>query len=291
MFEVYARTMRRFPLRRTVYAVLALPAIAYATAVVGIYASQRQMLFKSGDGAELTEVNGIAVPGAATIKLTASDGVETSAWYVAPKLGRPMVLFLHGQGGRLAWQVERWQYLREAGAGVLALSYRGYPGSRDAPRSGEPTEDGLHLDARAAFDWLRSKHAARDIIIQGHSLGSGVAVRLAAEIAGPDRIRALVLEAPFTAAVDVAAERMPWAPTGLLMRDQFRSRDYIGRVNAPVLIVHGDRDQVIPIEHGERLFAMAREPKRFVRMPGSGHNGLVRDGLFSHVWAFVKSQP
>ena len=277
--------------RRIARAVLALPVLAYATTLGVVYSKQRQMLFTTTDDGGLTAAGGPAVPGSERITLTASDGIETSAWYVAPRPGQPVLLFLHGQGGRLSIQTNRWQRIRDAGAGVLALSYRGYPGSQGEPRSGEPTEDGIQLDARAAYNWLRTKYAVADIIIHGHSLGSGVAVRLAADMAPNDRVRAVVLEAPFTAAVDVAAERMPWAPAGWLMRDQFRSRDHIGRVNAPVLILHGDQDQVIPLAHGERLFALARDPKRFVRMPGSGHNSLVRDGLYAHVWAFLKQLP
>lgn len=265
--------------RRLVVAVLfAVPVTAYTVVSLTIAFKQRDMLFKTAGGGPLAAMASPVVPGSETVTITTSDGERIAGWYVPPRPGRPVTLFLHGQGGRLAVQTNRWRRLGEAGLGVLAISYRGYPGS-----TGSPTEEGLHLDARAAYEWLRHRHAANDIVVHGHSLGSGVAVRLAAEVP----VAAVVLEAPFTAAVDVAAERMPWLPVRLLMLDQFRSRDRIGSINAPVLIAHGDKDGVIPIAHGERLFALAREPKVFVRMPGSDHNTLVRDGLYDQVLAFL----
>lgn len=265
--------------RRLLLGVLVgLPVLVYAGICLKVGLEQRSLLFRTATGGALAAVESAVIPGSTPITLMTSDGEQIAAWYVAPAAGQPVTLFLHGQGGRLAVQTNRWRRLREAGLGVLAISYRGYPGS-----TGTPTEEGLALDARAAYDWLRQRHPVRDIVLHGHSLGSGVAVRLATEV----EVRAIVLEAPFTAAVDVAAERMWWLPVRLLMLDQFRSRELIGRVRAPVLIVHGDKDSVIPFAHSERLFAMAREPKAFVRMPGGDHNTLVRDGLYDKVGAFL----
>ncbi len=257
---------------------VALPLLAYTAVCLKIAYEQRSILFKTVDGGALVAGADNVVPGSQAVSISTADGERLAAWYVSPAKGQPVMLFLHGQGGRLAVQTNRWRRLREAGFGVLAISYRGYPGS-----TGKPTEEGLALDARAAYDWLRQRHRARDIVVHGHSLGSGVAVRLATEV----EIGALVLEAPFTAAVDVAAERMWWLPVRLFMLDQFRSRERIGRVQAPVLIIHGDNDSIIPFAHGERLFALARDPKQFVRMPGSDHNTLARDGLYEKIEAFL----
>jgi fermentation-respiration switch protein FrsA (DUF1100 family) len=266
---------------------LGVPTLIYCGICVKIGLGQRQMLYGTnapGAGNVVSGAQGFmgpasqVIPDSEAVTLTTADGEKLAAWYVAPQPGQRVKLFLHGQGGRLAVQSNRWRRTREAGLGLLAVSYRGYPGS-----TGSPTEDGLHLDARAAYDWLRQRHAARDIVLHGQSLGSGVAVRLAAEV----EVGAVILEAPFTAAVDVAAERFPWLPVRWLMLDQFRSRDHIGEVKAPVMIVHGDSDSIIPFAHGERLYALAREPKQFVRMPGSDHNTLVRDGLYEKIGVFL----
>jgi uncharacterized protein len=161
---------------------------------------------------------------------------------------------------------------------VLAVAYRGYPGS-----TGSPSEAGLRIDARAAYDWLAARHAPQNIVIHGHSLGSGVATELATHVPA----RALILEAPFSAAVDVAAERYPFLPVSLLMFDQFRSRDYAPRITTPTLIVHGDADRVIAFHHAERLIQSFGGPKQLVRIRGGGHNSLPREGLYDHVAAFL----
>jgi len=215
------------------------------------------------------------------VRLDTDDGESIVAWYRAPAEGQPVFLFFDGNGGRPQIQEGRWERIAEHGAGFLAVYYRGYSGS-----TGRPSERGLRLDALAGYDWLIAQgYAPDDIVIHGFSLGSGVAVQLAAERPA----RALILEAPFTGIDDVAAAH--FAGARYMIRDTWRSRDFIGRVRMPVLIVHGDRDSVIPFAQGERLFDLANEPKQFVAIPGSDHATLVRDGLYPHVWAFLDTHP
>lgn len=270
---------RPLPLRarRAFIALLAVPVLLYTLALGALYFAQRTLVFAgSSPGASAAAV---VIPGSERITLTTSDNEQLAAWHVPPEPRRPIFLFLHGNGGALEIQTGRWRRLREAGAGVLAVAYRGYPGS-----TGRPSEQGLHLDARAAHDWLRTRYPARQIVVHGQSLGTGLAVRLASEVS----VLAVVLEAPYAAAVDVAAERYPWAPVRALMIDQFPSRDWIGKVTAPVLIVHGEQDRTIPIHEALRLYALVNAPRQFVRLPNSDHNSLVRDGLYSYVWPFLE---
>ena len=139
------------------------------------------------------------------------------------------------------------------------MSYRGYAGS-----TGHPSEQGLLQDAAAAYAFTTARYAADRIVVWGFSLGTGVAVALAAD----QPVGKLILEAPYSSTVDVAASLLRIVPVRWLMTDQFRSDQRIARVNAPVLIMHGEQDHAIPIAFGERLFALAREPKQFVRFPG-----------------------
>jgi len=164
------------------------------------------------------------------------------------------------------------------GTGLVALSYRGYAGS-----SGRPSESGLLLDADAAYAFAPARYSADRMVVWGFSLGSGVAVALAAE----RPVWKLILEAPYTSVADLAPLRFPIVPARWLIWDPFRSDLRIGRVTAPLLIMHGERDPTIPIRSGERLFTLAHEPKQFVRFPEGGHNNLDNYGAIETARQFI----
>lgn len=250
----------------------------YCVAVAAMFFLQRSLLYDTTDTGNLSSPSTLAIEGSTRVAIRTSDGEELAGWYLPPKAGQPVFLFMHGKKGELERRTERWRQIRDHGAGVLAFSYRGFPGS-----TGSPTEAGLNLDAKAAYAWLRDRHPPGNIVLHGFSLGTGVATRLATKV----KAHALILEAPFTAIVDVAALRYPWLPVHILMTDQFRSYDRIARVKMPVLIAHGDQDTTVPYEQAERLYARANNPKAFIGMPGSDHNSLVEDGLYGHIWPFL----
>jgi fermentation-respiration switch protein FrsA (DUF1100 family) len=158
------------------------------------------------------------------------------------------------------------------------VSYRGYAGS-----SGQPSEAGLLQDAAAAYAFTAAQYDAARIVAWGFSLGTGVAVALAAE----RPIRKLILEAPYTSTADVAAAQFRIVPVRWLMKDQFRSDLRIGSITAPLLILHGARDPIVPIEYGERLFGLAPEPRRLVRFPEGEHEDLDRYGALAVVKKFL----
>ena len=205
------------------------------------------------------------LPQAEEITLDTADGERVIVWHMPPRGDQPVVLYLHGNGASLRWRVDRFRALTADGSGLVALSYRGYGGS-----SGSPTEEGLIRDADAAYAFTVARYAPARIVLWGESLGSGVVVALAAE----RQVSHVVLQSPFTSAADVAAGRYWFVPVRLLMKDQFRSDLRIGKVTAPVLVLHGDRDRVVPFALGEQLYGMITAPKRFVRFPGLGHNDL-----------------
>ena len=203
-------------------------------------------------------------PQAQEITLDTQDGERVIAWHVPPRGDKPVVVYFHGNGGALQHRLPRFRKLVAAGVGLVALSYRGYGGS-----SGKPTEAGLIEDARAAYAFAAERYSGR-IVLWGESLGTGVAIALAAE----NPVTRLMLDAPFTSAVDVAADIYWFLPVRFLMKDQLRSDQRIRHVKAPVLILHGEADNIVPIRYGERLLAMIPGEKRFVRFPGGSHNDL-----------------
>jgi fermentation-respiration switch protein FrsA (DUF1100 family) len=201
-------------------------------------------------------------------------------WHVPAKPGHPVVLYFHGNGDFLAGFFSRFHDLIADGTGVVALSYRGYAGS-----SGHPSERGLMNDAAAAYAFTVARYDAARIVAWGFSLVTGVAAALAAE----KPMARLILEAPYTSTADVAASIFWFLPVRLVMRDQFRSDERIGRVTVPLLIMHGVRDPAIPIRFGERLFALANEPKQFVRFPEGGHENLQNFGAIETARQFINA--
>ena len=253
--------------------------VGYACGLAALFFAQRSFLFPIPT-AERTSPQAAGFMEAEEHVLATADGEKVIVWHVPAKPGRPVILYFHGNGDFLAGFFGRFRDLIADGAGVVALSYRGYAGS-----TGHPSERGLLLDARAAYAFATARYSADQIVVWGFSLGTGVAVALAAE----QPVRKLILEAPYTSTADVAASMFWFMPVRLVMRDQFRSDERIARVKVPLLIMHGSNDPAIPIVFGERLFALAHEPKQFVRFPGGGHENLGNFGAIETARLFINA--
>lgn len=210
------------------------------------------------------------LPEAKEEKLVTADGETIIVWHIAPRdETKPVVVYFHGNGGALNLRARRFATLAAEGIGVVGVSYRGYGGS-----SGAPTEDGLIADGVAAYEFAVKRYTPARVALWGESLGTGVAVAVASEAP----VAKLVLETPFTSAADVGASVYSFLPVRLLMKDQFRSDRRIRNVKAPVLILHGERDSVVPIQFGERLYEMIGGEKKFARFTGGEHYDLDRHG-------------
>jgi fermentation-respiration switch protein FrsA (DUF1100 family) len=251
--------------------------VAYACALAVLFVVQRSFLFPIPTATRTTP-QAAGFPEAEEHVLATADGEKVIVWHVAARPGHPVILYFHGNGDYLAGFFGRFRDLIADGTGVVALSYRGYAGS-----SGQPSEHGLLRDAAAAYAFTMERYSAESIVVWGFSLGTGVAVAVASE----QRIGRLILEAPFTSTADVAASLFWFMPVRWVMRDPFRSDERIARVKRPLLIMHGSNDQAIPIAFGERLFALAPEPKQLVRFPGGGHENLGNFGAIQTVRQFV----
>ncbi|GIQ78396.1 alpha/beta hydrolase [Bradyrhizobium sp. RD5-C2] len=251
--------------------------VVYLGGLAVLYVKQRELLFPIPPVGR-TAPAAAGLPEAEEQVLTTADGEKVIVWHVPAKPGRPVVLFFPGNGDFLAGRVARLKGITADGTGLVALSYRGYAGS-----SGSPSEQGLLLDAAAVYEFTTARYRAEQIVAWGFSLGTGVAVALAAE----HPIGKLILEAPYTSTADVAAEHFWFVPVSLLMRDQFHSDRRIAGVTAPLLIIQGSDDPAIPIRLGEQLFGLAHEPKQFVRLPGGGHDDLDNFGAMDLARRFI----
>lgn len=236
-------------------------AVAYVGVCSAVYMGQRGMLFLPAESTVTPEDAGLAIT--AEVALTTSNNEILVSWYQAARPGRPTILFFHGNGGSLAHRGSFFREFSALGFGIFAVGYPGYGGN-----PGDPSEAAFIETAFLAYDKLNELGVNGDTIVAyGESLGTAVAVQLAAK----RTVFALVLEAPMSSVADIAADQYPFLPVRQLIKDPFLSIDHIEDVDAPILIVHGDRDTLIPIESGRKLFAAAGEPKTFHTVAGATH--------------------
>jgi uncharacterized protein len=258
---------------------VALALVGYLVGLAVLFFVQRSFVFPIPQKIRTTP-EAAGFPEAEEHFLTTADDEKIIIWHVPAKPGHAVILYFPGNGDFLAGSASRFRAMTSDGTGLVALSYRGYAGS-----TGQPSERGLLLDAAAAYAFTSARYSADRIVAWGFSLGTGVAVALAAG----QPVGKLILEAPYTSVADVAALRFRIVPVRWLMRDQFRSDERITRVTAPLLIMHGARDSTIPIGFGERLFSLAHEPKQFARFPEGGHDNLGNYGAIETARGFINA--
>jgi fermentation-respiration switch protein FrsA (DUF1100 family) len=254
-----------------------LAAGGYLGGLAILFFAQRALIFPAPQTTR-TAPQAAGLPEAEEHVLATVDGEQVIVWHVPARPGHAAVIYFPGNGDFLAGLVSHFRGITSGGTGLVALSYRGYAGS-----SGRPSEQGLLRDAAAAYAFAAARYSSDRIVLWGFSLGSGVAVALAAD----QPVGKLILEAPYTSIADVAASAFRIVPVRWLIRDPFHSDQRIARVTVPLLVMHGARDPTIPIAFGERLFALAREPKQFVRFPEGGHNDLDQYGAIEVARRFI----
>ncbi|WP_375459643.1 alpha/beta hydrolase [uncultured Enterovirga sp.] len=260
---------------RILLGVAIVAALAYLFVVALLFAGQRRFLFPAN--AERTSAAAAGLADMEDVAITTEDGERLVAWWKPPRPGRALVVYFHGNGGSLWNRRDRARLLTEGGRGLLMVSYRGYSGS-----TGSPSEAGLRQDAMAAYRFV-SGYEPRRLVLHGESLGTALAIWLASQ----KPVGGIILDAPFTSIADVAQPLFRFVPVGLLLRDTFRSIDRIAEIRSPLLVMHGEEDGVIPIALADRLFAAAREPKRFLRLPGIDHVGVLESGGMAAVGRFL----
>jgi fermentation-respiration switch protein FrsA (DUF1100 family) len=214
-------------------------------------------------------------------RLTTGDGLELAFWAAEPLPGYATLVVFHGNVGNAADRAPLLMPFANAGYGVVLAEYRGYAGN-----PGRPSEAGFLQDARAYLDWVATAWRETTPILCGESIGSGVAVRMASE----RPVRAVVLDAPYTSIADLAAAMYRWLPARALLRHPFDNLSCLPSVRVPLLVLHGEADDLIPPEHGRQVAAAAGGPAEFLLLPGVGHPVLGTDRAghgAEAVWRFL----
>jgi hypothetical protein len=270
--DLVAETMNMPDLIKIALSVLKITAAVYVGLCILLFFRQSRMVYFPLAEVQATPADvGLAYE---SVVLEAADGIRLAGWYVPCEKARGTALMCHGNGGNIGDRLHPVGLFHELGLNVLIFDYRGYGES-----AGKPSEEGTYQDAQAAWQYLVGKRNTppEKIVVFGRSLGGAVAAGLVERVASGARAApaALILEATFTSIPDMGARLYPWLPVRLLSRYRYNTLARLERINCPVLVAHSREDDMIPFEHGQRLFAAARAPKTFFELTGAHNEGEI----------------
>jgi hypothetical protein len=240
-------------------------AIVYALILFVIVAFQRSLLFQTIPFRHREPRTTPNLESSHFLLTTADGEILDAVWLPSINAEAGAILYLHGNAANLRSRESRLKALAHLGFSILAIDWRGYGLS-----TGRPSQEGLLLDAEAAYQWLVQRIDPSRLVVLAESIATGIGIKFATE----HRVRALVLEAPYFSAVDVAQKYLPFIPVRALMRDPLRSDLWIRDIHTNLLIQHGKQDRLIPFSQAERLFEIAPEPKRMIGYPLGHHDDL-----------------
>jgi uncharacterized protein len=246
---------------------------------LGLYFKQRTIIYLPEKTLNTPQFYGLK--DAEELSLLTPDGVSITAWYNVNSPQNKTLVYFQGNASNLGHRTKKLNAFISQGFNVMAVSYRGYGNS-----GGSPSEEGLYRDGRTAIQYLLGQQVPiGNIILYGESLGSGVAVQLGTEF----KVGAVVLESPYTSLVNIGKKRYPIIPISLLLKDRFESWNKIHNVHSPILIFHGQDDQVVPVTEGKLLLGLANEPKQGMFLKGIGHSDFNIYMLAEQTKRFVDS--
>ncbi len=243
-----------------------------------LFAAQRSLMFRRNNFTP-DPIN-FGVPEMQTVKIPTNDGLELHGWWRAPSRDdRPTIVYMHGNAGHIGDRAFKARHFLDAGYGVLLVSYR-----YNAGTGGKPSEEGVYEDGRSAYRYAVAQGINADqIVMYGESLGSGVVTKVASE----NPVGAVVLEAPYNRITDVAQIHYWYTPAKWILLDRFDSISRIAKIDAPLLILHGDADALIPVRLARELFGAAVEPKEAHFVPGGAHADLYDFGIDRVILEFL----
>ena len=253
--------------------------VVYLLVLILLFIFQRNLMYLplennySGDKLEV-EVE--------KVKIVTSDNLNLLGWFHKKDLNKfKTIVYFHGNAGTLENRIHKLNHFKDMDVNFLIIAWRGFSGNK-----GKPSEKGLYIDANSAIKWLKKLGLAeKDIILYGESLGTGVAT----EIAQSNNYAGLILETPFTSMIDAAKNFYPYIPVSLLLKDKYDNQKKIKNINTPVLVMHGEIDQIVPFRMGKKIYEIANQPKHSHFTKYDDHMMEYDDKLVLALKSFVDS--
>ena len=251
--------------------------ITYLIVVMFIFFYQRKLLYHPSENNYLDETN----LNHKIEKIYIQSDTELVSWYYNNNKSYKTILFFHGNAGKLDNRVYKLNELAKLNINYLIVAYRGFSGNQ-----GKPSEDGIYKDSNAAKKWLNENGINdKNIILYGESLGTAVAVDLASK----NNFAGIILESPFTSMIKLAKKYYPYLPVTILLKDKYESENKLKKINAPILIMHGKKDTIVPFEMGEEIFNKSNNPKFKYFNEVDDHMMDYNKELISSIKDFIQS--
>jgi fermentation-respiration switch protein FrsA (DUF1100 family) len=241
---------------------------AYLCVLAVMYVFQRKLMYAPNNTLGMPMASNL--PEMVAVNLTNDENARVVSWYKSASTNKPTLVYFHGNAGNIGDRNQKIRPFLDHGIGVLLVGYRGYGNNE-----GAPSENGLYQDAELALDFLTRTGITPDHwIIYGESLGAAVGIEMASRVSEHSSVASVILEAPFSSMTDAGRSHYPWAPVGILLKDKYDSINKIARINCPLLLFHGTKDEVVPAKLGQKLFDTASDPKTAHWVEGAGHGDV-----------------
>ena len=251
----------------------------YFFVLVFLYFYQRNLLYLPNENNYSGDKISVDIQ---KVKIPTSDNIELLGWYHEKNLkDHKTLVYFHGNAGSLENRIHKLNNFKNMNINFLIIAWRGFSGN-----NGKPTEEGLYIDGKSAIDWLIKKGVdEKNLILYGESLGTGVATHLAQN----KNYAGVILETPFTSMIDTAKKFYPYIPVSLLLKDKFENYKKIKNINSPILVMHGEVDQIVPFFMGKKIYELANEPKYSYFTKYDDHMMEYDENLVLALKSFVKS--
>ena len=253
--------------------------VIYASVLIVLFIFQRNLMYHPNENNYFGDKLEVEIE---KVKIITSDNINLLGWFHNKDLKKfKTIVYFHGNAGRLDNRIYKLNYFKNMDVNFLIIAWRGFSGNK-----GKPSEEGLYEDGKSAIEWLKNLGLTeKDIIIYGESLGTGIAT----EIAQNNKFAGLILETPFTSMTEAAKNFYPYIPVGLLLKDKYKNDKKIKNINIPILIMHGEADQIVPFWMGKTIYEIANQPKYSYFTKYDDHMMEFDENLVLNLEKFIKS--